>query len=190
MRPQDRPTEAVREIMTDSHLILITGGSRSGKSSHALSLAQARAGSVRAFFVATAQAIDEEMQARIAHHQSLRPELFETIEEPVELCEAVARIDRHASVVVIDCLTIWVSNLLAANRDDSAIMREANRLAGLLQQASFDTFVVTDEVGSGIVPMAPLSRRFRDLLGWTNQSIARAADEVLMMVAGYPLRVK
>ncbi len=116
--------------MTDSHLTLITGGSRSGKSSHALSLAGVRAGSGRAFFVATAQAIDDEMRARIAHHQSLRPEIFETIEEPVRLCEAVAKIDRRAgTVVVIDCLTIWVSNLLAADRDDAAIMAEACRLA-------------------------------------------------------------
>ncbi len=91
---------------------------------------------------------------------------------------------------VIDCLTIWVSNLLAANRDDAAIMAEADRLADLLKQAPFHSFVVTDEVGSGIVPMAPLSRRFRDLLGWTNQAIARAADQVLLMVAGYPLRIK
>jgi len=177
--------------MTESHLTLITGGSRSGKSSHALSLAGARAGSGRAFFLATAQAIDDEMQARIAYHQSLRPEIFETVEEPVRLCEAVANIDRRAdAVVVIDCLTIWVSNLLALNRDDAAIMAEAGRLAELLKQAPFDSFVVTDEVGSGIVPMAPLSRRFRDLLGWTNQTIARAADQVLLMVAGYPLRIK
>jgi adenosylcobinamide kinase / adenosylcobinamide-phosphate guanylyltransferase len=177
--------------MTDSHLTLITGGSRSGKSSHALSLAGVPAASGRAFFVATAQAIDEEMQARIIHHQSLRPVIFETIEEPVRLCEAVAKIGRQAgAVVVIDCLTIWVSNLLAANRDDAAIMAEAGRLADLLKQAPFHSFVVTDEVGSGIVPMAPLSRRFRDLLGWTNQNIARAADQVLLMVAGYPLRVK
>lgn len=176
--------------MTDSHLTLITGGSRSGKSSHALSLAQARAESGRAFFLATAQAIDDEMQARIAHHQSLRPEIFETVEEPVRLCEALVKIDRRAGVVVIDCLTIWVSNLLAADRDDAAIMAEACRLADLLKQAPFHSFVVTDEVGSGIVPMAPLSRRFRDLLGWTNQHIARAADQVLLMVAGYPLRVK
>jgi adenosylcobinamide kinase / adenosylcobinamide-phosphate guanylyltransferase len=176
--------------MTDSHLTLITGGSRSGKSSHALSLAETRAGSGRAFFVATAQAIDDEMQARIAHHQSLRPDVFETVEEPVQLCEAVAKIDGRAGVVVIDCLTIWVSNLLAVNRDDAAIMAETCRLADLLKQARFHSFVVTDEVGSGIVPMAPLSRRFRDLLGWTNQNVARAADEVLLMVAGYPLRVK
>jgi adenosyl cobinamide kinase/adenosyl cobinamide phosphate guanylyltransferase len=176
--------------MTDSQLTLVTGGSRSGKSSYALSLAEQRAGDGRAFFIATAQAIDEEMQARIAHHQSLRPGIFETIEAPVELCEAVSKLDRRAGVVVIDCLTIWVSNLLAANRDDAAIMAEAGHLADLLKRATFDCFVVTDEVGSGIVPMAPLSRRFRDLLGWTNQTVARAADQVLLMVAGYPLRVK
>ncbi len=176
--------------MPDSQLILVTGGSRSGKSSYALDLAERHAGAGRAFFLATAQAIDEEMRARIAHHQSLRPGIFETIEAPVELCEAVAKLDHRAGVVVIDCLTIWVANLLAVNRDDAAIMAEATGLADLLKQAPFDCFVVTDEVGSGIVPMAPLGRRFRDLLGWTNQAVARAADQVLLMVAGYPLRVK
>jgi adenosylcobinamide kinase/adenosylcobinamide-phosphate guanylyltransferase len=176
--------------MTRSHLTLITGGSRSGKSSHALQLAGGRAASGRAFFIATARADDDEMHARIAHHRSLRPEIFETIEEPTDLCEAVVKIERRAGVLVIDCLTIWISNLLAADRDDSTIIAETCRLADLLKQAPFHSFVVTDEVGSGIVPMAPLSRRFRDLLGWTNQNLARAADQVLLMVAGYPVRVK
>jgi adenosylcobinamide kinase/adenosylcobinamide-phosphate guanylyltransferase len=177
--------------MRNFHLSLITGGSRSGKSSHALNLAQERAGADgRAFFLATAQPIDDEMRARIAHHQSLRSSMFETIEEPVELCEAVARLEKRAEVVVVDCLTLWVSNLLAAGRGDDAIIAEADRLALLLSSAPFASYVVTDEVGSGIVPMEPLSRRFRDLLGWTNQAIGRAADQIVLMVAGHPLRVK
>ncbi|HXR36983.1 MAG TPA: bifunctional adenosylcobinamide kinase/adenosylcobinamide-phosphate guanylyltransferase [Candidatus Binataceae bacterium] len=177
--------------MKDSHLSLITGGSRSGKSSYALNLAQERAGDGgRAFFLATAQPIDDEMRARIAHHRSLRPGIFETIEEPVELCEVLAKLDGRCEVLVIDCLTIWISNLLAANRGHDAIMAEADRLAIALRAAPFSTFVVTDEVGSGIVPMEPLSRSFRDLLGWTNQALGRAADRIVLMVAGYPLRVK
>ncbi len=175
-----------------AQLVLITGGSRSGKSSYALSLAAQRIASAqrRACFLATAQPIDDEMRTRIEHHRRDRPAAFETIEEPLQVCEAVARIDPRAAVLVIDCLTLWISNLMAAGRGDEAIVAEADRLAGLLRAAPFDTFVVSDEVGSGIVPMEPLSRRFRDLLGWTNQSLGRAADQILMMVAGYPLRVK
>jgi adenosylcobinamide kinase / adenosylcobinamide-phosphate guanylyltransferase len=176
--------------MTSPHLTLITGGSRSGKSSYAMTLAQRRLeGDGRAIFLATAQAMDEEMRTRIARHQSLRPSVFETIEEPLELGAAVAQLDR-TGVLVIDCLTIWISNLLAANHGDDAIITRAERLADQLGAAPFPVFVVSGEVGSGIVPMAPLSRRFRDLLGWTNQVIGRAADQILLMVAGYPMRVK
>jgi adenosylcobinamide kinase/adenosylcobinamide-phosphate guanylyltransferase len=177
--------------MANSHLTLITGGSRSGKSSHALNLAQEQAGAAgRAFFLATAQPIDDEMRARIEHHRRLRSSMFETIEEPMELGEVIARLEKRAEVVVVDCLTLWVSNLLAAGRDDDAIMADSGRLALLLSTAPFASYVVTDEVGSGIVPMTPLSRRFRDLLGWTNQTIGRAADQIILMVAGHPLRVK
>jgi len=177
--------------MADSQLVLITGGSRSGKSSHAISLAAERAGAERrAFFLATAQPSDEEMRSRIAHHRRERPAGFETIEEPLEVCQAVTRLDADAGVLVIDCLTLWISNLMATGRPDKEILAEAANLAALLRAARFHSFVVSDEVGSGLVPMEPLGRRFRDLLGWTNQTIGRAADQVLLMVAGYPLRVK
>src|SRR5262245_22814964 len=119
--------------MNDAHLTLITGGSRSGKSSYALDLAQERAGADgRAFFLATAQPIDDEMRARIDHHRSMRPGTFSTIEEPVELYEAVANLDGRCEVLVIDCLTIWIANLLAANRSPDSITGEARRLAALL----------------------------------------------------------
>jgi adenosylcobinamide kinase/adenosylcobinamide-phosphate guanylyltransferase len=177
--------------MTNAHLTLITGGSRSGKSAYALEQAEQRADAGgRAFFLATAQPIDDEMRTRIERHRSARPAIFKTIEEPVELCAAAAKLDGHCDVLLIDCLTIWISNLLAANRSHDSIMAEAGGLAALLTEASFCTFVVTDEVGSGIVPMEPLSRRFRDLLGWTNQEVGRAADSIVLMVAGHPLRVK
>ncbi len=177
--------------MPQRRFVLISGGSRSGKSSHALNLAVPRAlAGGRAFFVATAQPSDGEMRARIAHHRSERPAVFETIEEPLELCRAVSQLPQTARVLVIDCLTLWISNLMASGRRDHAILGQARKLAALLGAAAFDSFVVTDEVGSGLVPMDPVGRRFRDLLGWTNQAIGRAADEVLLMVAGYPLRVK
>ena len=97
-----------------------------------------------------------------------------------------------ADLVVLDCLTLWISNLMEWNRkDDSPVLAEADKLAAALNRASFASIVVTDEVGSGIVPTDHAeSRRFRDLLGWTNQKVAAVADQVLLMVAGYPLSVK
>jgi adenosylcobinamide kinase/adenosylcobinamide-phosphate guanylyltransferase len=165
---------------------LITGGSRSGKSAHALTLANG----ARRFFIATAEALDAEMAARIAHHRAARPADFETIEEPVELRRALEGLEGRADCVVIDCLTLWVANLMGCEFGDQRILAEADALAAALTRSSFTAIAVTDEVGSGIVPDNPTARRFRDLLGWTNQKIARAADSVLLMTAGYPLRIK
>ena len=92
--------------------------------------------------------------------------------------------------MVLDCLTLWVANLTTQDRDDSAIIAEAERLVATLTRVSFGAVVVTGEVGAGIVPANPAARRFRDLLGWTNQKVARASDRVLLMAAGYPLIVK
>jgi adenosylcobinamide kinase / adenosylcobinamide-phosphate guanylyltransferase len=169
-------------------LTLITGGCRSGKSTHAIAIASA-AMAPRKFFIATAEALDDEMRARIAHHRRSRPAEFETIEEPQKLDAALASLHGRADVVVIDCLTLWISNLLQEHSDE-AILAAADELAEILIQAPFSAIAVTDEVGWGVVPDNPLARRFRDLLGWTNQKIARAADEVLLMAAGYSLRLK
>ncbi|HYL58040.1 MAG TPA: bifunctional adenosylcobinamide kinase/adenosylcobinamide-phosphate guanylyltransferase, partial [Candidatus Acidoferrales bacterium] len=111
-------------------------------------------------------------------------------EEPDNIVAALEKIGAHADVVVVDCLTLWVSNLMQLHADDVAIVGEADRLANVLKGASFDTIVVTDEVGLGIVPEHPAARRYRDLLGWTNQKIAQVATDVLLMVAGYPLKAK
>ncbi len=174
-----------------AHLTLITGGSRSGKSAHALELAREGPGAdTRRFFLATAQALDEEMRARIEHHRAARRAEFETVEEPLALLAAVSALDRRADVLVLDSLTLWIANLIGASMSDQAIMAEAGALAEALRQARFISFVVTDEVGCGIVPEHPLGRRFRDLLGQANQELAKAADRVLLMVAGYALRAK
>jgi adenosylcobinamide kinase/adenosylcobinamide-phosphate guanylyltransferase len=169
---------------------LITGGSRSGKSTHAIILATADPALLRRYFIATAEALDDEMRARIAHHQASRSPTFITVEEPVRLRTAIAALAGQADIVVLDCLTLWVSNLIGTGLDDDAILAEADALAAVLRQASFPIIVVTDEVGWGIVPDNPIARRFRDLLGWTNQKVAQAADQVLLMAAGYPLRLK
>ncbi|HYL57260.1 MAG TPA: bifunctional adenosylcobinamide kinase/adenosylcobinamide-phosphate guanylyltransferase [Candidatus Acidoferrales bacterium] len=168
-------------------ITLITGGARSGKSTHALQLA---ARYRRKYFVATGQALDDEMSARIEFHRATRPPDFETVEEPDNIVAALEKIGAHADVVVVDCLTLWVSNLMQLHADDVAIGGEADRLANALGRAPFDTIVVTDEVGLGIVPEHPAARRYRDLLGWTNQKIAQVATDVLLMVAGYPLKAK
>jgi adenosylcobinamide kinase/adenosylcobinamide-phosphate guanylyltransferase len=169
-------------------LTLITGGCRSGKSSHALAIASTSPGAGK-FFIATAEALDAEMRARIAHHRESRPARFQTIEEPQKLSPLLHSLHGRADVVVVDCLTLWVSNLLP-EFSDAEILSQAEELATVLRQALFSTIVVTDEVGWGIVPDNPVARRFRDLLGWSNQKIAFAADQVLLMAAGYPLRLK
>jgi adenosylcobinamide kinase/adenosylcobinamide-phosphate guanylyltransferase len=181
---------------------LITGGARSGKSAYALKLARvyASAGAPRRFFIATAQPTDLEMETRIAHHKEARGADFETIEEPLHLSETVRSLVGRADVVVLDCLTLWVSNLMEAHgmgdlvgipaHNIGLFLVEARGLADALRAAEFDSIVVTGEVGAGIVPENPIARQFRDLLGWTNQKIAEAADEVLLMVAGYPVRAK
>jgi len=168
-------------------LTLITGGARSGKSSHALSLAMTYP---RKYFIATATAGDEEMAARIAHHRANRPLGFQTIEEPVDVTAAIARLAGAADAIILDCVTLWISNLMAENRGDAAILAESKRLATVIFQAPFPSIVVTGEVGAGVVPDNAIARRFRDLLGWANQTLSATADEVILMVAGLPLKVK
>ncbi len=170
-------------------ITLVTGGARSGKSGYAIERALAHRGS-RRVFVATAQALDDEMRARIEHHRASRPAEFETVEEPLNVVAALAGLEGRADVVVLDCLTLWVSNLMATYSNDSAPLAEADSLARVLREASYASVIVTDEVGAGIVPDNPAARRFRDLLGWTNQKVAKAAGEVILMVAGLPLRVR
>jgi len=170
-------------------ITLITGGARSGKSAHALKLALPYQ---RKFFVATGEALDDEMTARIEFHRTTRPPDFTTVEEPVDVVAALEKLGNSADLVVLDCLTLWICNLMLRDGiDDGAVLAEADKLAASLKVAPFASIVVTDEVGSGIVPTDHAeSRRFRDLLGWTNQKVAAVAQNVLLMVAGYPLKVK
>ncbi|MHB8383101.1 MAG: bifunctional adenosylcobinamide kinase/adenosylcobinamide-phosphate guanylyltransferase [Candidatus Binataceae bacterium] len=172
-------------------ITLITGGARSGKSSHALTLADSYRNQ-RRYFVATAEALDAEMEARITRHRIDRAADFTTIEEPVKLASVLAGLSARADLVVLDCLTLWVSNLMGvyAAESEESFLADADALARVMLSAPFSTIVITDEVGSAIVPDNPVARRFRDLLGWTNQSVAKAASDVILMVAGCPLRVK
>lgn len=170
-------------------ITLITGGTRSGKSAHALKLAS-NPNRARRAYVATGEASDEEMAARIARHKAERDPDFVTVEEPLNLVAAFEGLKGRVDIAILDSLTIWVANLMSAQVADDSFASAAQSLATTLAGASFASIVVTDEVGSGIVPDNPVARRFRDLLGMVNQTIARASDEVILMVAGYPLKVK
>ncbi|MEL7466485.1 MAG: bifunctional adenosylcobinamide kinase/adenosylcobinamide-phosphate guanylyltransferase [Pseudomonadota bacterium] len=164
--------------------ILITGGVRSGKSVFAERKTLAFGPS--AIYVATAEALDEEMAERIARHRSRRGAEWTTIAEPLALCEALERRDGEAPFLV-DCLTLWLSNLMLADRDWEA---EFAALADLIPRLASPIVFVTNEVGAGIVPENALARAFRDAAGAANQRIAAACDELWFCIAGHPMRVK
>jgi adenosylcobinamide kinase/adenosylcobinamide-phosphate guanylyltransferase len=165
-------------------IILITGGARSGKSARAEARALAFAG--KPVYVATAEALDSEMAERIARHRARRGNDWLEREVPLELVATLVETD-GAGVRLVDCLTLWLSNLLHAERDWAT---EATRLADALGRQKSPVVLVTNEVGLGIVPDNALARQFRDAAGILNQMIARVADEVEFVVAGLPMRVK
>jgi len=167
--------------------VLVTGGARSGKSRYAL--ARALAHPAPRAFIATAETRDGEMAARIALHRAERGGDFATIEEPLALGDAVARAGRTAAVVVVDCVTVWVANLLAAAPPDAEVEAAIADVAARIATSPAPTIVVTNEVGSGIIPFEAETRRYRDVLGTANQRLAEAIDEVVLMVAGRPLFV-
>jgi adenosylcobinamide kinase/adenosylcobinamide-phosphate guanylyltransferase len=162
-------------------LTLLVGGVRSGKSRLAVRLVAHRGGPV--VVIATGEARDEEMAARIRSHRAERPEKWDTIEEPVELETAMAVVPADACVLV-DCLTLWVSNLVERGLADGEIEERAGKAASLAAMRERPSVVVTNEVGSGIVPVNALARRFADVLGRVNAIWAEAADRVLLVVAG------
>lgn len=177
-----------------AHVTLLLGGVRSGKSARAVSLATAlqREAGGRVLFVATAQALDEEMRHRIAVHQRQRPADWDTLESPLDLpadlrCALTASPEPYAAVV-IDCVTLWTSNvLLSLAEDDDAETDVAGRVQALLDvraRAGGRWIIVSNEVGLGVVPPTALGRRYRDALGRANQLLAAAADDVQLMVAG------
>jgi len=169
------------------NLMLILGGARSGKSRYAEGLIAALPPPWNPpwIYVATAEPGDEEMRARIAAHRARRGPSWQTVEAPQELAEAV--ILAQPAPVLVDCLTLWLSNLMLIDADIEA---ETVRLERALEAATAPIVLVSNEVGSGIVPEHPLGRSFRDLQGALNQRIAARADRVVLMVAGLPLAVK
>lgn len=176
-------------------LILVLGGARSGKSAFAQEKAQ-ELGGEQVLFVATAEAWDEEMRQRIERHQRERPAGWRTLEVQRNVGRAILKHPGEARVVLVDCLTVLVSNLLTDVDDpfapevEARVTAEVEELAACTEQLATDLIVVSNEVGAGLVPPYPQGRAYRDLLGQANQALARRADEVYLLVAGIPLMLK
>ncbi len=164
---------------------LILGGARSGKSAYAEKLALKA--HLHPVYIATAQAHDDEMRTRIAEHQNRRANTWTTIEEPLDLCKALRDHAAPTNVILVDCLTLWLSNLMMAEKN---IDDETSKLVSLMREPAGSVILVSNEVGMGLVPETALGRDFRDHQGRLNQRIADAADSVEFIAAGYPLTLK
>ena len=167
---------------------LVLGGARSGKSRHAEALTMA-AGPAPWVYIATAEAGDEEMRTRISHHRERRGPGWHTVEAPLDLCGALSGATGVGSCILVDCLTLWLANLMAADRDLAA---EQAALTDVLQSVSraVPVVLVSNEVGLGIVPDNALARAFRDAAGRLNQAVAAACDHAVFMAAGLPMILK
>lgn len=165
---------------------LVLGGARSGKSVFAQRAAEAAAIGARPVLIATGQAFDDEMAERIARHQADRGDSWMTVEAPLDLSAALAALPADG-VAVVDCLTLWLSNLMLADQD---VATATGALLKAVSACEARLWLVSNEVGLGIVPETPLGRRFRDEAGRLHQDLARAVDEVFFIAAGLPLRLK
>ena len=165
--------------------LLVLGGARSGKSAYALEVAEAS--SAERLYVATATAGDEEMAARIARHQADRGRGWTTLEEPLEVARALQAEARPGRAIVVDCLTLWLANLMLAKRDPEPAVAG---LAAMVAALAGPAILVSNEVGMGIVPNHKLGREFRDWQGRANGEIARVCDAVVFVAAGLPLQLK
>lgn len=205
----DQQEKPIRSSTAPARFLLIVGGARSGKSTFAEHLAASSGRSVA--FIATATAGDEEMRERIARHRASRPGGWQTIEEPLDLAGAVRRASEVADVLLLDCITLWLSNVLLqeyAQQEqsehseveefargrlfDERALQEVEALLGALKEIASDKVLlaVTNEVGLGIVPAYPLGRMYRDTLGYVNQRLAEEAERVYLMVAGIAVDIK
>lgn len=166
-------------------LTLVLGGARSGKSRHAEGLLNRHPG--RRVYLATAEVLDDEMAARVAAHRGRRDEDWKTVEEPLALADTLRAETEQGAAVLVDCLTLWLGNLMGAERD---LEREIDGLVGAVHQFGGPVVFVSNEVGLGIVPDNAMARRFRDLAGNLHQRLAEKADRVVFMVAGLPMNLK
>lgn len=168
---------------------LILGGCRSGKSSHALALANEVSGNKK-IFMATSIPTDQEMLDRVDKHVQERGPAWQTAEVPVDIPEKIEMLSPEVDVILVDCLTLWVSNLMFNGLDSQGLVKKVDQLTGVLEKAACPVIMVSNEVGSGIVPENVLARQFRDMAGFVNQKIAAASDVVTLVVAGIPMKIK
>ncbi|WP_044100450.1 bifunctional adenosylcobinamide kinase/adenosylcobinamide-phosphate guanylyltransferase [Acinetobacter pittii] len=168
-------------------LQLILGGARSGKSRLAEQTAIDRQLAVT--YVATAQALDSEMQSRITHHQNQRPSHWSLVEEPLFLAKTLQKIDRPNQIILVDCLTLWLTNLLLLE-DQNVQQLECEQLLKVLPTLQSEIILVSNETGLGVVPLGEISRRFVDEAGRLHQSLGQIADKVVFCVAGFPMILK
>ena len=176
-------TETLKEI------VFVIGGCRSGKSTYALQTAE-RMSARKKIFIATCVPQDDEMKQRVAKHQTARGRNWITVEEPLQLPEAISENSPKADIVLVDCLTLWVSNLCMQITDEKQWEETISQLINSLKKAEGPTVLVSNEVGTGIVPENRLARLYRDIIGLVNQSVAQAAGKVIWMVAGIPVTIK
>jgi adenosylcobinamide kinase/adenosylcobinamide-phosphate guanylyltransferase len=171
--------------MTTHRRVLVLGGARSGKTR--LAQEWAEASSATRILIATAQALDDEMRERIAHHQSDRSPSWQTWEEPLDLAAAIRANAGPGRIILVDCLTLWLSNIMLDERD---VNREITALGDTLEAVTGPVLLVSNEVGQGIVPATALGRSFRDEQGRLNQRVAEACDAVVFVAAGCPVLLK
>lgn len=169
-------------------ITLILGGARSGKSQLAIKTAKEK--SKKVAFIATCQALDKEMEKRISLHKKTRPAHWRTFEESRNVSLLLKKIGGKFEVIIIDCLTLLVSNLLLDGFEESNIRHEIRKISLVLKKSKADAIIVSNEVGLGIVPGNPLGRDFRDIAGKMNQAIAKESSEVFFMVSGLPVKIK
>jgi len=168
--------------------ILVIGGCRSGKSSHALFLAEQIPG--EKIFMATCMPQDKEMEQRVLRHRQQRSSAWKTLEVPFFLPEAIHKNNTNGHVILVDCLTLWINNLILNDDQIDTIDDHIQNLTQSIEESECPVILVSNEVGTGIVPENKLARLFRDITGFTNQKIAACVNRVVWMVAGIPVRIK
>ncbi|NIE95379.1 bifunctional adenosylcobinamide kinase/adenosylcobinamide-phosphate guanylyltransferase [Acinetobacter sp. Tr-809] len=168
-------------------LQLILGGARSGKSRLAEQTAKDTGLSVT--YIATAQALDAEMQQRIEHHQQQRPDHWQVLEEPIYLADRLLQCDQTNQLILVDCLTLWLTNLLLAE-DPALQQQQMQKLFEVLPQLQSQIILVSNETGLGVIPMGEISRRFVDEAGRLHQTLGQLANKVMFCVAGFPMILK
>jgi adenosylcobinamide kinase/adenosylcobinamide-phosphate guanylyltransferase len=170
-------------------IIFVIGGCRSGKSNHALQTAEKMPGQ-RKIYIATCAPQDDEMKQRVAKHQKERRKNWVTVEAPLHLSAAILENSPNADVMLVDCLTLWVSNILMETDDEKQLEKMIAQFTGTLEKATTPIVLVSNEIGAGIVPENKLARQYRDIIGLVNQAVAKTAGKVIWMVAGIPVTVK